>query len=450
MPRLHDDDRREAPAERQPSLPAASAAPASRVLAMQSTFGNAAVGRMLARYGTGEHAQMGGARTTKIQGVELEEGEIVALGDFYETAAEMMSADPAELSQLVVLIRRDRDAKLGRPGANHVSTAEWQAATSKRKGKNYLALAEDNASHFAPAKAGAAAGGRNHKAEWEKYHQQALEKALAAASGDGKVPPEAIALNGFAAHFLTDAFAAGHLFNKQEMLERAKAEWKKLATTGWAFEENKLTKAVAKQVLADPVAGPKLKAKQLKLIDWGPVTEQRFSEFLWQMADSDKSRDKFFNAFVLMVHNRLNASVRDEPGFAIHVENARGDAWDLSGDDTLANSPRTLEIALQAVDESYANLKLAARTTGVLDHVACFKRVWDYTPKPTKIGAEHMEALIKSALDYDDTDVQDAFAEITINNVGVAIAELEKKGYLRDVPAEVPKEERRLPLGSKI
>ncbi|MDP9255494.1 MAG: hypothetical protein M3Q31_02905, partial [Actinomycetota bacterium] len=37
--------------------------------------------------------------------------------------------------------------------------------------------------------------------------------------------------NMFAAHFLTDALAAGHLINKTEVMEQAKASWNKLDKT---------------------------------------------------------------------------------------------------------------------------------------------------------------------------------------------------------------------------
>ena len=53
----------------------------------------------------------------------------------------------------------------------------------------------------------------DNKSSWEKYHAQAITESQA---GDRD---KALAINAFADHFLTDAFAAGHLFNKRDVME---------------------------------------------------------------------------------------------------------------------------------------------------------------------------------------------------------------------------------------
>jgi hypothetical protein len=91
-------------------------------------------------------------------------------------------------------------------------------------------------------------------------------------------------VNAFGAHFLTDAFSAGHLINKPIVTQFARERWDNAPTTGLVFKENAFTKAVAANVLADSRAGAQLRGMELKLIDWGEVTVTRFSEFLWQFA----------------------------------------------------------------------------------------------------------------------------------------------------------------------
>jgi Domain of unknown function (DUF4157) len=76
------------------------------------------------------------------------------------------------------------------------STAQLEEATGGR----YISLAAHNVSHFANV-----SGGRNNLATWRDGHAAAL--ALAAAGNANA----AWAMNAAADHFLTDAFAAGHL-----------------------------------------------------------------------------------------------------------------------------------------------------------------------------------------------------------------------------------------------
>ena len=75
-------------------------------------------------------------------------------------------------------------------------TADLESATGGR----YMALARKNVSHFSNV-----TGGRDNMSTWRDGHRAALRIA---ASGDANA---AWAMNAAADHFLTDAFAAGHL-----------------------------------------------------------------------------------------------------------------------------------------------------------------------------------------------------------------------------------------------
>ena len=57
----------------------------------------------------------------------------------------------------------------------------------------------------------------DHKSEWEKIHKMALSLAQ---QGKNK---EALLQAAFGDHYLTDAFAAGHLFNKRDVMERLRS-----------------------------------------------------------------------------------------------------------------------------------------------------------------------------------------------------------------------------------
>jgi hypothetical protein len=469
IPDRSDSERHESEAERVPKATAVPAVVANGVCvpvpALQRGAGNLASLRLmrsaglLARYGTGEHAQLGGNRSVDVNGVKVSEGELIALGDFYESPEQVYEADPGELAKLVGLIRRDREALEGVPGQNRVTGDEWQAATTGpgRKAKSYLDLAKENDAHFGPSAVGPVpAGGttpapapgvtppsgspptapQDHREAWRKMHGQALELAHAEAKGSKQVPPKATAFNGFAAHFLTDAFAAGHLLAKRDIMKKAKEFWDKQKTTGLFFKESDFTKNVARKVLGDPVCKQKLASKELKMVVWDDVSEERFSEFLWQMAGSAASEKEFFSAFAKVVHDELNASIGT--GNGVEVQNGRGDTWELSGDDTLALSGKTKEVARAAVEESYKNLEHAAQTEGKLDTAAMFDRVWKYTPRPTKKGDEQIKKVLDKFADASSSEAQDRFAAMAISNIDLLIAQLKQKGYMRDKPAPKP------------
>jgi hypothetical protein len=138
-----------------------------------------------------------------VNGAPLEYGEVIAMGDFYESITDLLAAPEAELRELSRLIKLEKEGQ-GLPEAQR--DAQWNAVTHGR----YAKLALKNVKHFAPPNpAFAAVSGKStedHKTEWEANHKVAVQTSQA---GDRD---KALATNAFADHFLTDAFAAGHIF----------------------------------------------------------------------------------------------------------------------------------------------------------------------------------------------------------------------------------------------
>lgn len=94
---------------------------------------------------------------------------------------------------------------LGEPSEFMSISGAWRW-TSK---KSYLLLALENSQHFNPMAT----------KEWAKYHEQAVVEGLAGAHTDGLPMVEKAQLmlqeSAFADHFMTDAFASGHMgFNR--------------------------------------------------------------------------------------------------------------------------------------------------------------------------------------------------------------------------------------------
>jgi hypothetical protein len=443
--------------------PAARAAPAGfapgaltpqGVLFLQRSGGNAAVGRflrganpgspphpgagghLLARYEAGEHAAFGGGGTVNINGVAIPRANVIAMGDFYGSPEAMQSADPAELRKLNALIERDKDFRAGKPGVKEPSNDEIEEATSARpEGQRFMDLNKTNQSHFAPPKDEAArkkseAEGKDHKSAFAKHHKAALDQATEGGASPASpsapkrpAPDKARATNGFANHYLTDAFSAGHLINKDEVMQLAKKNWEASKDSGFWANRNAFTDAVAAGVLADPKIAELMAGKEMSIhIGWTAVTPARFSELMHTIAYF--KTDDFLNLFARIVHDKLN-----EQGVEVEVQ---GKIIKLAGDETLKGSPDSLAAGRAAVAQSDANVEEAANSTTAVDPEAMVKKVWDMVPKPTKSGQQQIDQVTKELTDMSDPKSVAAIVELSKKQMPTLVKELTKENHLRD------------------
>lgn len=136
----------------------------------------------------------------QMENVDLTPGEIISLmGDFYGTVEELASAPVQEVRGVLGVMQGERT------GTVSGAAQRYQEITGGR----YLQLAARNDTHFA----------RLNRAEWRRLHNQAIAEAQAAGrSGSDRQFQRALLIDAAAGHFLTDAYAAGHLFDKSEVL----------------------------------------------------------------------------------------------------------------------------------------------------------------------------------------------------------------------------------------
>ncbi len=138
--------------------------------------------------------------------VELSPGEIIAMaGDLYAspegiaTAATQPLDKPGaknEIDRLRETIVKERKGEVEDPNKAYEDIT----------GGRYLKLAKQNDEHFAP----------KNRQEWRRLHEQALAEAKAAKTDEQL--QHALLVDAAGGHFLTDAYAAGHLFKKNELL----------------------------------------------------------------------------------------------------------------------------------------------------------------------------------------------------------------------------------------
>jgi hypothetical protein len=231
--------------------------------------------------------------------VKLTPGEITALsGDFYKGPDEIASAASQplekeggknELDKLVQAIEQERKGEL--PDAN-------KAYEQITKGR-YLDLAKSNDVHFAPL----------NRVEWRRLHVQAI--AEAAAAKDDRALQHALLVDASGGHFLTDAYASGHLFDK-----------------------GKLVAAIKLHLQAHPLRTENPEA-------------QLYAGIVTLSGNADQ--------LVLKgIHDRMNIEGFD-------VTNAAGMKWRTFGDAQLAKAPDTSRIAALALFKSRQQIYAAQK-----------------------------------------------------------------------------------------
>lgn len=362
-------------------------------------------------YDTGEHAILGQfinsavsgpiasvnalqpTTTFSINGVPFTYGQIITMGDFYNTYADFAKAPAAELTRLKALVVRSethyKNSILGiGPGAKDPGTADWKSPTTGI-GNRYLDLALKNNSHFAPPPAGTSSSKANNKQSWEMYHAQAIAKARSGTSSadlDAAYP-----INAFGDHFLTDAFSAGHLINKELVMNKFISNVITGSSVNSAGE--KLFDQVADGALAIPSVKAKLAKYEVTETHWyigfkhfnlDTTTPSIFNRVLKAVMEDTAhgGREQIANLAAKAIHDYLNnysnGGVKGVP-----VRNNKGMSWNLSGDGTLSwdksNHANNLEIIQLAVKQSVENLEDAVRNMSTPVSVLQ-QKVWDYVP----------------------------------------------------------------------
>jgi hypothetical protein len=352
-----------------------------------------------------------------VNGVPLDYGTLIAMGgDLFGSDEELAKASPDELKEIAALIAEEK--KTGKP----VETPRWMKATKGR----FLDLAAKNEAHFAPPNADFVAvsghSSADHKGTWEAQHRKALDTARA---GD---KDKALLQNAFGDHFLTDAFSAGHLFNKRDVMDKFDNQ----QPTQGAGKDREFTKgsktffdAIAQAAFVGDVAKEFSKYETFEtMYGFHPDinSPSRFSSLL-QGIHLEKP-ELLESAVAKGVHDKLNTA----PG-GVPVDNVLGDKWQLSGDNTL--NPQTLAIARRAVAQSQQNVIASFRAAAAPDYPGLFKKVWDFTPRPTAEGKKIVTGAINNGADINNAELRNAVVGLITSNYITIIAELVKLQKLK-------------------
>jgi hypothetical protein len=148
-------------------------------------------------------------RAKDYRNISLTPGEIISLmGDFYETWEELQNAPRSEIVKILGVMKQEKNHEIDEVGA---AKGYIDATKERPEKKTYLGLAERNANHFAP---------RNAQT-WQEHHQEAITTANQAyIEKDRQAYQQALLIDAAGSHFLTDAFASGHMFNRPQVMAR--------------------------------------------------------------------------------------------------------------------------------------------------------------------------------------------------------------------------------------
>ena len=244
------------------------------------------------------------------------------------------------------------------------------------------------------------------------------------AGSDSTVIDEALVVNAFGDHFMTDAFATGHLFNKDDLANYFKSRVLdssgKVNAHGTTMFGNIANKAFRGKLKA---TFSKYETVEFKGVVFRPNihTTDRFKALL--IGIMEKEPDIFGKTLVAkLVHDSLN-----EHSGGIPVTNNVGDRWNLTGDGTLNKT--NLEIMRKAVKQSIKNLMDAVNDGSSLS--VFNKKVWDITPKPTAASVTIIKNKIKNYTNPLGNEIVDGADKLLQSNYQALLDELVKRKVLK-------------------
>jgi hypothetical protein len=195
----------------------------------------------------------------------------------------LKAAPKSEIDQILAVMDKER------LGTARNANAEYETITKGR----YTQLARKNAAHFAPM----------NKQAWKALHVQAMQMAKLSKqenpTGNDDMYQEALGMDAAGGHFLTDAFASGHL-----------------------IDSTKVQAAIQNYLLTNPIG-----------------TENREMQ---TVVAGVQAAGLAIPLTLKNIHDRMNAEGFD-------VTNAQGMKWRTYGDNHLKNAVETQRVAAYAV-----------------------------------------------------------------------------------------------------
>ena len=364
-------------------------------------------------------------RTFAINGVRFTYGQIIAMADLFEDYNEMLAASRTMLEKLKDLIEKSTRFYRNNLSVPANQRPEHRGFNWGDVAPRYGELALANYAHFAPSDAMIATRARgrrmgNHKMMWRQYHGQALDAVRAGV--DSHALDRALVINAFGDHYLTDAFAGGHLFNKQDVAGKFRAA---------AFDGNELNddgeemiEEVAKLAWRIPSVRHKFGPYEI-VLDWLPNpnfdTRWVYTKFLKGLAE-EKPEVITAGLIAKVIHDDLNNR-------RIRVKNDLNEQWSVTGDEFLDQS--SLPYVLRAVEQSAANVVDVAANPAIGNDQA-FAKVWRRVPKPTRASKTIIKNTINKFTRPKNRELWSAAAKVVVGLTDEIIEAAVSQGAIKE------------------
>jgi LysM repeat protein len=352
-------------------------------------------------------------------------GQGIAMGgDLYGKPDDIDNDSKSSIENIDQMIDKE-EAGSKKTTKEWIDNADWDKATNKR----FVGLALANESHFSPSNPAFApathAGSANNKSEWEGNHTTALKQS------QGGAKDKALEINAFADHFLTDAFSAGHLVNKLDVMEKFKSGIT-IKGPGPMTKDSELTPQST--AFFDQISGQAFPGDVSNLYSGYETVERHwgfhpnidsvgmFSKLLQGIYTTQP--DLIAGSVAKSVHDDLNTKAG-----GVEVENDKGDKWQLSGDKTL--NSQTLDIGHKAVAQSQYNVLSVFKSSDKLDLPQLFKAVWDYVPHATATGTATVKSSVDKGTDVSSAPLVTSIVRMIKENYRLILQELVKRGLLK-------------------
>jgi hypothetical protein len=335
----------------------------------------------------------------------------------------------------LVLIRRQQ----ANPGS--VKESEWDAATHGRYTKLNLA----NAAHFGPRNLEmirppeVVGTPSDNRQAFLRFYSEAIVDAQNAHHHIGIPNPQtmrdwldrsAIAA-AFAEHYIMDAFSAGHLFNKEDFLLVLEGNLKN-ADMSSLFDQ------ISARIEANATAHELLDRYEptegigFSIFQWRPNFSRQFAltRLLEKLYNDPDGRRAVQSALVKVVHDRLDFNDAGGGLTGVPVENDF-DSWIMSGDKTLATSPKTQAMIERAIEKERSLLEpYRLKEVEGGGYAPGSEQVLAYFPHPTKDTEKMVNQMVLQATDP-ARGLVDALVEVMLHELPSLLDQLVARGDIR-------------------
>ena len=329
--------------------------------------GAGAPGEVEAQHGSEDHGKLGGDTKVQVGPHELTTGQVNFLVDYVPSLDALAKISPEDLAKGFELIEKME---------NHALSPD-ETKEFNRIFPDYADIGLDNSDHFAPPSSGVApTGSENFLGQIREHLGKAHDQA---SSGDLN---GALATASWGGHYIADAFSAGHLVNKDEMMFHARALL--------MFTEKDVFSEAARTVVAN---GEEQLSRWRRRSPTGLVPiDAALLIKLYRLTNIFESR-AITGAVTKYIHDRLSG----DPGRPIVEVSSMGRTWLMGGDGTLDETSESIckDLIQWVYDMLDAQSDRESDTEDFIKKDALIGWVEQRLPKPTAKGQSMIDGVVK-------------------------------------------------------